>query len=113
LRWRPVAAFPSFRRALNYRNYRLFFAGHSMSLVGNWMNPTASAWLAYELSHSAFVVGLVPFANQTPLRVLAPAARVQGNRRALPDGGLRAADLGDRGDPFLHPPRTGTVQQVG
>jgi hypothetical protein len=69
LRWRPVAAFPSFLRALNSRNYRLFFAGQSVSLVGNWMNPTASAWLAYELSHSAFVVGLVPFANlaATPL----------------------------------------------
>ena len=74
-------AFPSFLRALNSRNYRLFFAGQSVSLVGNWMNTTASAWLAYELSHSAFVVGLVPFANQIPLLVLAPAGGVLGDRR--------------------------------
>ena len=73
--------FPNFLRALNSRNYRLFFAGQSVSLVGNWMNTTASAWLAYELSHSAFVVGLVPFASQIPLLVLAPAGGVLGDRR--------------------------------
>ncbi|MBI5382317.1 MAG: MFS transporter [Opitutae bacterium] len=72
--------FPTFLRALNSRNYRLFFAGQGVSLVGNWMNTTASAWLAYELSHSAFVVGLVPFANQIPLLLLAPAGGVLGDR---------------------------------
>jgi MFS family permease len=79
--WRLVGTFPSFLRALNSRNYRLFFAGQSVSLVGNWMNTTASAWLAYELSHSAFIVGLVPFANQIPLLMLAPAGGVLGDRR--------------------------------
>lgn len=72
--------FPSFLRALNSRNYRLFFAGQGVSLMGNWMTTTASMWLVYELSASAFYVGLVGFATQIPLLVLAPLTGVGGDR---------------------------------
>lgn len=73
--------YPHFLRALSSQNYRRFFVGQGVSLVGNWMTTTAASWLAYELSHSAFIVGLVPFASQIPLLVLAPFGGVLGDRR--------------------------------
>lgn len=85
--------FPHFLRSLNSRNYRLFFVGQAVSLVGNWMSTTAIAWLAYELSGSAFVLGLLLFASQGPILVLAPAGGVlsdRTNRRRL----LLAANIG-------------------
>jgi MFS family permease len=85
--------FPHFLRALNSRNYRLFFAGQAVSLVGNWMSTTAIAWLAYELSGSAFVLGLLLFASQVPILLLGPVAGVwsdRTNRRGL----LFAANAG-------------------
>jgi MFS family permease len=85
--------FPPFLRALNSRNYRLFFSGQAVSLVGNWMSTTAIAWLAYELSGSAFVLGLLLFASQAPVLLLAPVAGVwsdRTNRRRL----LLAANVG-------------------
>lgn len=72
--------FPSFLRALNARNYRLFFTGQAVSLIGSWMTTTASAWLAYDLTRNPFFAGLLPFANQIPLLLLAPAAGVLGDR---------------------------------
>lgn len=74
-------AYPHFLRALSSQNYRRFFVGQGVSLVGNWMTTTAASWLVYELSHSAFIVGLVPFASQIPLLVLAPFGGVIGDRR--------------------------------
>jgi len=72
--------FPHFLRALQSRNYRLFFLGQGVSLTGNWMTLTASAWLVYELSGSPFVVGLLAFANQIPVLLLAPFAGVLSDR---------------------------------
>jgi MFS family permease len=72
--------FPSYLRALNSRNYRLFFVGQWVSLVGTWMTNTASVWLAYELSRSPFIAGLLAFASQIPLLVLAPLGGVLGDR---------------------------------
>lgn len=71
---------PHFLRALRARNYRLFFLGQAASLTGNWMTLTASAWLAYELSGSPFVVGLLAFASHIPVLLLAPLAGVLGDR---------------------------------
>ncbi len=71
---------PHFLRALQSRNYRLFFIGQGVSLTGNWMTLTASAWLVYELSGSPFVVGLLAFANQIPVLLLAPFAGVWSDR---------------------------------
>lgn len=77
---RPPLTFPRFLRALNSRNYRLFFAGQGISLTGNWMTTTALSWLGYELSGSAFVLGLLLFANQIPVLLLGPVAGVWSDR---------------------------------
>ncbi len=68
----PFVPLPNALRALRSRNYRLFFSGQGVSLMGNWMTTTAAMWLVYELSGSAFHVGLAGFATQIPLLVLAP-----------------------------------------
>ncbi len=72
--------FPTSLRALNARNYRLFFAGQSFSLLGNWMTLTTSAWMIYELSRDPFLVGLLPFANQIPVLLFAPFGGILGDR---------------------------------
>src|SRR6185436_5972 len=63
-------------RALGYRNYRLFFGGQSISLIGTWMTKIATSWLVYRLTGSAFLLGIVGFAGQIPAFVLAPFAGV-------------------------------------
>lgn len=67
-------------RALRYKNFRLFFAGQAVSLIGTWMTNTASSWLVYRLTGSAFLLGLVGFASQFPAFLLAPAAGVYVDR---------------------------------
>ena len=62
--------------ALSSRNYRLYFFGQMVSLVGTWMTSTASLWLVYHLSSSPFQLGLVGFASQAPMFFLAPFAGV-------------------------------------
>ena len=54
-------------RALRYRNYRLFYCGQGISLIGTWMTRVATAWLIYGLIHSAFLLGLVSFSGQIPI----------------------------------------------
>src|SRR3954466_6067237 len=63
-------------RALRHRNYRLFFVGQGISLVGTWMQQIAEVWLAYRLTHSAFYLGVVGFASQIPNFLLGPFAGV-------------------------------------
>ncbi len=67
-------------RALRYRNYRLFFGGQVISLVGNWMTMTATSWLVYRLTGSAKMLGLVGFAGQLPSVLLTPIAGVAVDR---------------------------------
>lgn len=62
--------------ALRSRNYRLFFAGQGISLIGNWMTQIASIWLVYHLSQSAFLLGVVGFAGQLPTLIVIPFAGV-------------------------------------
>jgi MFS family permease len=71
---------PHFLRSLASRNYRLYFLGQCVSLLGNWMTGTAASWLAYSLTGSPFIVGLVFFANQIPVLLLAPFAGVWVDR---------------------------------
>jgi MFS family permease len=66
--------------ALESRNYRLFFTGQIISLIGSWMTQTASLWLVYHLSSSAFLLGVVGFASQIPIFFLAPFAGVWADR---------------------------------
>jgi MFS family permease len=73
-------------RALQSRNYRLFFAGQSVSLVGTWMQQVAMSWLVYRLTGSALLLGVVGFAGQIPTFFVAPLAGVladRWNRRRL------------------------------
>lgn len=67
-------------RALKHRNYRLFFSGQSVSLIGTWLTRVATAWLVYRLTHSALVLGVVGFASQLPTFFLAPFAGVWVDR---------------------------------
>jgi MFS family permease len=63
-------------RALRHRNFRLFFSGQSISLIGTWMTRLATSWLVYRLTGSAFLLGVVGFAGQIPTFLLAPFAGV-------------------------------------
>ncbi len=58
-------------RALQHRNYRLFFAGQMISLIGTWMQMIAQSWLVYRLTGSSFKLGAVGFASQIPVFLLA------------------------------------------
>jgi MFS family permease len=70
----------SITRALRYRNFRLYFAGQTVSLIGTWMQRIAVGWLVYRLTHSAFLLGVVGFSRQIPTFVLAPFAGVLADR---------------------------------
>src|ERR1041384_6429502 len=63
-------------RALAHKNYKLFFSGQSVSLIGTWMARIATSWLVYRLTNSALLLGVVGFAGQIPAFVLAPFAGV-------------------------------------
>jgi len=63
-------------RALSHRNYRLFFAGQSLSLVGTWMTRLTVSWLVWRLSHSVAMLGMVGFAGQIPTFLFAAFAGV-------------------------------------
>src|SRR5512143_3175893 len=67
-------------RALNSRNYRLFFAGQSVSLIGTWMTRIATSWLVYRLTDSAMLLGVVSFAGQIPSFFVTPLAGVWVDR---------------------------------
>ena len=63
-------------RSLHSRNYRLFFMGHGISLIGTWMQQVAVSWLIYRLSGSGFLLGVVAFSAQFPAFLMAPVAGV-------------------------------------
>src|SRR5580765_3462045 len=67
---------PRLLRALRHRNYRLFFAGQGLSLVGTWITRIATSWLVYRLTGSALLLGIVGFCGQIPTLFLAPVAGV-------------------------------------
>lgn len=67
-------------RALRHRNFRLFFIGQSISLIGTWMQRIALGWLVYRVTHSTFLLGLVGFSGQIPSLILAPFGGVIADR---------------------------------
>lgn len=71
---------PTLLRALRHRNYRLFFTGQSISLIGTWMTNLAATWLLWRLTHSAEMLGLLGFSAQVPTFVLASIAGVWVDR---------------------------------
>src|SRR5690606_21946821 len=68
------------QKALFYRNYRLFLVGQCMSNIGTWIQRMAMIWLAYKLTNSALLLGLVGFCEQIPIFLLAPFAGVYADR---------------------------------
>lgn len=67
-------------RALRHQNYRLFFGGQSISLIGTWMQMIAVSWLVYRMTNSPFLLGLVGFSSQIAAFLLAPLAGVIADR---------------------------------
>jgi MFS family permease len=63
-------------RALRHRNFKLFFFGQSVSMIGTWMTRLAISWLVYRMTHSALLLGVVGFAGQIVSFLLAPFAGV-------------------------------------
>ena len=68
-------------RSLRHRNFRLFFTGQLVSLVGTWMQTVAQAWLVYRLTGSALLLGTIGFLSQAPIFVLAPVGGMVADRR--------------------------------
>jgi MFS family permease len=67
-------------RSLGDRNFRLFFIGQGISLIGTWMQMTAVTWLVWRLSHSAFLLGLTGFVMRIPSVVMSPFSGVWVDR---------------------------------
>src|SRR5256885_11059484 len=63
---------PRALRALGHRNYRLFFSGQLISLIGTWMQSVGEMWLVYRLTHSSLLLGTAGFFSQIPVFILAP-----------------------------------------
>lgn len=67
-------------RSLRNRNYRLYFTGQAISLIGTWMQQVALGWLIYRLTNSAALLGLVAFAGQIPSLLFSPFAGTLADR---------------------------------
>ena len=67
-------------RALKHRNYRLYFIGQGVSLMGTWMQIMAMSWLVYRLTVSPFMLGAISFSSQIPSLLLGPVAGVVSDR---------------------------------
>ena len=73
-----LSAFRSMGRALAHRNFRLFFVGQTVSMIGGWMTRVATGWLVFRLSgpDSAFLLGVIGFTGQAPAFFFTPFAGV-------------------------------------
>jgi MFS family permease len=67
-------------RALSSRNYRLFFGGQGLSLIGTWIQQIAMSWLVYRMTNSVVLLGIVGFASQIPTFIFGPFAGVLTDR---------------------------------
>src|SRR5687768_8057802 len=83
---REKSRIPNTFRALRHRNFQLFFSGQFVSLTGTWMQSVAQSWLVYRLTGSVVLLGLIGFASQIPVFILAPiggAVADRYNRRRI------------------------------
>src|SRR4051812_11389823 len=67
-------------RALRHRNFRLFFYGQLISLIGTWLQAVAQQWLIYRLTHSSLLLGFVGFAGQVPVFLFSPLGGALADR---------------------------------
>jgi MFS family permease len=72
--------FGNILRALRHRNYKLFFAGQLVSLVGTFLTQTATVWFVYRLTNNPLLLGVVGFLGQVPMFLLGPFAGVWADR---------------------------------
>jgi len=72
-------------RAFRHRNYRLFFSGQAVSLVGSWMQSVAQAWLVLTLTNDPLILGVVAAAQWTPVLLLGLFGGLIAD--TLPNGG--------------------------
>lgn len=73
-------------RGFQHRNFRLFFIGQTLTMIGTWMQFIAISWLTYRLTGSAFMLGMIGFALQIPILLVSPFAGVwvdRYNRRTM------------------------------
>src|SRR5215468_11105189 len=85
---------PTLLRSLSHRNFRLFFFGQSISLIGTWMQQAAMSWLVLKLTNSSWWLGVVAFSSQIPSFLVGPFAGVvveRSNRHRLVIGTQIAA----------------------
>jgi MFS family permease len=75
-----VPALNPFKVLQRHRNFRIFWFGQTLSLIGTWMQSMAQGWLALELTDNAFLVGLVAAAGSLPIVVFSPYAGVLADR---------------------------------
>ena len=68
--------------ALKYRNFKLFLGGQLVSLIGNYIQTVAQAWLVYRLTGSAALLGLVAFSGQISIFILAPISGVVADSKS-------------------------------
>src|SRR6202043_3074790 len=71
---------PATLRALQYRNFQLFAGGQLISLIGTWMQNVAQSWLVYRITGSSLLLGVVGFAGQIPVFLLAPIGGMAADR---------------------------------
>jgi MFS family permease len=71
---------PATLRALQYRNFQLFFAGQLISLIGTWMQNVAQAWLVYRITGSSVLLGAVGFSTQIPIFLMSTAGGIVADR---------------------------------
>ncbi len=67
-------------RAFRHRNFRLFYAGQAISLIGTWIQQIAISWLVYRTTGSGFLLGLVTFCSQIPMLLFLPLAGLLSDR---------------------------------
>src|SRR5215470_2089332 len=67
-------------RVFRHRNYRIFYAGQAISLIGTWIQTVALSWLVYRLTHSVVLLGVVSFASQGPIFFITPFAGMIADR---------------------------------
>src|SRR5512141_3001822 len=75
-----LSSFTHTFRSLKSRNYRLFFSGQTVSLIGTWITRVATSWLVYRLTGSVLLLGVVGFCGQIPTLLLAPFTGVLVDR---------------------------------
>ena len=67
-------------RAFRHRNFRLFYAGQAISLIGTWIQQIALSWLVYRTTGSGFLLGLTTFCSQIPMLIFLPLAGLLSDR---------------------------------